>query len=73
MKHKIGGYPDDGIFFANPEPLRIIQGNGEDFIVITGPKLGKIIRKRFILQDSSLMEHIGESLKAHLERNHFFC
>jgi len=49
----------------NHEPLYVTRRNGEDFVVIGREDYEQEQETLFILQNSSLMKQIGESLKTH--------
>jgi antitoxin YefM len=59
---------EDGNMILNDhEPLRIIQENGDDFIIISTKGWNRYEETFYVLQNPSLMKQIGESLKTHLE------
>jgi antitoxin YefM len=50
------------------EPLRVTRRSGEDFMVISAEDWEREQETLFILQNSSLMQQLAESVKTHVER-----
>lgn len=50
------------------EPLRVSRRAGQDFVVISAEDWEREQETLYILQNSSLMRQLGESVKTHTER-----
>ena len=49
------------------EPLRVSRRSGEDFVVVSAEDWAREQETLFILQNSSLMQQLAESIKTHNE------
>ena len=50
---------------SNHQPLRINRRAGKDFVVISAEEWGREQETLYVLQNSSLMKQIADSLKSH--------
>lgn len=50
------------------EPLRVSRRSGQDFVVISAADWEREQETLYVLQNSSLMRQLAESLKTHTER-----
>jgi antitoxin YefM len=50
------------------EPLRVSRRSGQDFVVMSAEDWEREQETLYVLQNSSLMQQISESIKTHAER-----
>ena len=53
---------------SSHEPLRVSRRSGQDFVVISAEDWEREQETLYILQNSSLMQQLSESIKTHNER-----